>query len=265
MAKPKFDEDEEFDSKPKGKGRRDDEEDEKPKQAARKPIENEEDLDCEFGDSELERRKNPLPRIKPDKGKAVRFALLPFSKPKKAFTHYIDKKGTFRCLSTEEGEGFCCTSLTGDGQQAQLKIVALAVKYTNCDPKTGKYEGKYKTSETEWEIGFVSLSRSNYTAINKMVEDEESEGGKAETVYDYDVIMSHNEATGIGYTLNRASRSPRWKKAAAAEVEEAAQTFLDGKLLTARLGRKLTLPEWKALVAQLNGGGDDDSGDNDDL
>lgn len=266
--KPKFDEDEDFDPKSK-KSRSHDEDDDAPKgkAATRKPIENEEDLDCDFGNPELERRKDPMPRVRPDKGKAVRFALLEFVRPKNAFSHYIDKKGTYRCLSNDEGEGVCCQQLTGEAQRADLKIVALVVKYTNCDPKTGKYEGKYKTNETDWEIGHVSLSRSNYTQINRMVEDEEDANGKRETVYDFDVIMTHNEATGIGYTLTRASRSPRWKKDAeiAEAVKAAAEPFKDGKLLTSRLGRKISVPEWKALIASLNGGDGDDDDNNDDL
>ena len=257
MANKKFDEDEDFDIKPK-KGAKAEE-----APAKRPPVVNEEDLDCGWGEEALMRKKDPMPRIRPDKGKAVRFAILPFVKPKRAFNHYVDKKGTFRCLSGEDGEGVCCSS--GKAGNSNLNIVALAVKYTNCDPKTGKYEGKYKVSETDWEIGHVNLSRSNYTAISKLVEDEEEEGGKHESVYDFDVIMTHNETTGIGYTLSRASRSPRWKKDAemAATLEEASKAFEDGKALTQRLGRKQSVIEWKALLATLDNDGDDSG--NEDL
>lgn len=263
--KPKFDEDEEFDNK-KGKSSRDEDPKAKGAPAPRKPIENDEADDCGWGDSSMERKKDPLPRVRPDKGKAVRFAILPFVKPKKAFSHYIDKKGSMRCLSNEEGEGICCTGLTGDAARSDLHILAMVVKYTNPDPKTGKYEGKYKVSDTDWEVGHVNLSRSNYTAINRMVEDEEDGKGNPETVYDFDVIMTHNETTGIGYTLTRASRTPRWRKdpEIAAAVEEATEAFADGKILTSRLGRKLTTVEWKQLIATLNGEADGDD-DNDDL
>ena len=268
MAKQTFDEDEDFTPKPKGKAaaaaaHKDEDEPKSKAQPKRATIENEEDLDCGWNDESLMRKKDPMPRIRPDKGKAVRFAILPFVKPKRAFNHYLDKKGTFRCVSTEDSEGVCCTS--GKAGNANLSIVALAIKYTNCDPKTGKYDGKYKTSDTDWEIGHVSLSRSNYTAINKLTEDLEEEDGSPktpETVYDFDIIMTHNETTGIGYTVSRASRVPRWKKDAAA-VEEAAQPFQDGKLLTSRLGRKVSAIEWKAMLSGLEGEeeGADDNGE----
>lgn len=253
--KPRFDEEEEFDPRAK----KEDPKNQQPKRT----LENEEALDCDWDDDSLKRRKDPLPRIRPDKGKAVRFALLPFIKPKNAQNHYIDKKGTFRCLSTPDKEAICCTS--GQAGNPNLSIVALALKYTNCDPRSGKYEGRSKGAEIEWEIGFVNLSRSNYTQIGKLVEDEE-ESGKSESVYDFDIIMTHNETTGIGYTLSRASRSPRWVKdpEIAAAIKEAAEPFLDGKLLTAKLGRKLTENEWRAMLSTLSGE-TPDGGDGDDL
>jgi hypothetical protein len=266
--KPKFDEDEELDLKPGQKA---------PKGSAAGPagtkratLENEEDLDCDWGDTELMKKKDPMPRVRPEKGKAVRFAILPFIKPKKGFNHYIDKKGTYRCLSTEDSEGICCTS--GLAGNANLAIVALVVKYTNCDPKTGKYgldrDGR-KIVDTEWELGHVSLSRTNYTAINRMMEDEDGATGTPETVYDFDIIMTHNEATGIGYTLTRASRTPRYRKdpemVKAIEAEATEKGLLDGKLLTGRLGRKINAIEWKALLSGLTGANDDDASDNSDL
>jgi hypothetical protein len=263
--KPKFDEDEELDLKAgskAGAGQKG------TAAAGKKTLENEEELDCDWGDTELMKKKDPMPRVKPEKGKAVRFAILPFIKPKKAFNHYIDKKGTFRCLSTEENEGVCCTS--GLAGNANLAIVALVVKYTNCDPKTGKYgldkDGR-KIVETDWEVGHVNLSRTNYTAINRMMEDEDAANGNPETVYDFDIIMTHNETTGIGYTLTRASRTPRYRKdpEMVAAIEEAVQPLMDGKLLTARLGRKINAIEWKALLSGISGANDDDASDNGDL
>lgn len=261
MAKRNFDEDEDFEVKPKKNNKASGDED-MPK---RPPVENEEDLDCDWGQESLMRRKDPMPRIRPDKGKAVRFAILPFTKPKRAFNHYIDKKGTFRCLSNDDGgEAVCCSS--GKAGSPNLSIVALAVKYTNCDPKTGKYEGKYKVSETDWELGHVNLSRSNYTAISKLVEDEEREDGSHESVYDFDIIMTHNESTGIGYTLSRASRSPRWKKdqETSNAIAEASAQFSDGKALTTKLGRKQSAMDWKVLLASIDSEGED-SEDNGDL
>ena len=263
MSKPKF-EDDEFEStkdKPSTKAGA--------TTVTRKPIENEAELDCDWNDESLQRKKDPLPRVRPEKGKAVRFAILPFIKPKRAFNHYIEKKGTLRCLSTDDGEGICCTS--GQAGTSNLNIVALAVKYVNADPQTGKYDGKYKKVETEWELGHVNLSRTNNTDLQKLCEDNEDETTPSETVYDFDVIMTHNEATGIGYKLSRASRTPRWRKDSemAAAIEEAAQPFLDGKILTARLGRKLSVMEWKVVLAGLSGKDteeeDDEASSNADL
>lgn len=226
-------------------------------------VENEEELDCGWGDTELMKAKNPLPRIYPQKdGEAVRFALIQGVQPKRALTHYIEKKGTFRCLSTGEEPGLCCEKLK---ENPTLSIVALAIQYTNCSPKTGRYEGPYKSQETEYTIGYVKLSRTNYTQICKLVEDpEEEEDNTAErqpeTVFDFDMVMSHNEQTGIGYSITRASRSPRWKKdeAVMAGVAEAVEKFKDGKLLTQRLGRKQTKAEW---VAMFSDAGQEDDGE----
>ena len=48
-------------------------------------------LDVDFGDEKLANRPNQLPRCRPsEKGKAVRFALLPFIKPKSAKNHFVE-------------------------------------------------------------------------------------------------------------------------------------------------------------------------------
>jgi hypothetical protein len=218
-------------------------------------VEVSEDDDCEFGDEKLMYRGDGLDRLRPDKGAAVRFAIIPFLKPKKAVNHYIDKKGTFRCTSTDEGEGLCCKALNSDdNSKAQLHIVAVVVHYTNANSKTGKYAKE--VVDTEWDLKFVNLSRANFSDISALVQEDE-------TVDGFDIVMTHRE-NGIGYKVSRASSEARWKKKGlAAEVKEACAKFEDGTLLTKKLGKRLTPIEWKALLSTL--GGEEDEGDNSDL
>ena len=218
-------------------------------------VEVSEDDDCEFGDQKLMYRGDGLDRLRPDKGSAVRFAILPFIKPKKAVNHYIDKKGTYRCTSTEEGEGLCCKALNGDdNSKAQLHIVAVVVHYTNANSKSGKYAKE--VADTEYEIKFVNLSRANFSDISALVQEDE-------TVDGFDIVMTHRE-NGIGYKVSRASSEARWrKKGLTAEIQEACAKFEDGTLLTKKLGKRLTPIEWKALLSTL--GGEEDEGDNSDL
>ena len=87
-----------------------------------------EDLSVDFGDRELMKKTGLLERLRPEKGKAVRFAMLTdFIKARSAFTHFIDKKGTFRCLVDKlkrtkkdaggdpEAEGYCFVGLGPQG------------------------------------------------------------------------------------------------------------------------------------------------------
>jgi hypothetical protein len=258
--KKKFVEDEDEIEVPKSKKKAevDEEEDDfspasKEKKAT--TVEVSEDDDCEFGDEKLMYRGDGLDRLRPDKGAAVRFAIVPFLKPKKAINHYIDKKGTFRCTSTEEVEGLCCKTLNSDdNSKAQLHVVAVVVHYTNANSKTGKYAKE--VADTEWDLKFVNLSKTNFSDISALVQEDE-------TVDGFDIVMTHRE-NGIGYKVSRASSEARWKKKGlAAEVKEACAKYEDGTLLTKKLGKRLTAIEWKALLSTL--GGDEDEGDNSDL
>lgn len=214
-----------------------------------KPVatDEEENLDVEFGDQKLMSKSDGLNRIRPaDKDKVVRFALLPFLSPKAAKSHFVDikemnKKGTFRCAptKTEDEIPYCCQKLEQDGM---AHVVALAIHYVNADSKTGAYE---KGTPIEWEVGYVDLSRSNFRSVSGLAPEDSS-------VYDIDIVML-KKTSGIGYEFVARSLKAKWKQnpELAAEVEAAAQRFVKdgGKKLISKLGRKLNVIEWRALLS----------------
>ena len=252
MAKH-FEDEDELPKKPTKKAVMDDEEDELEGKKAAPSIVVSEDDDCEFGDAKLMRRGDGLDRVRPAKGDAVRFAIYPGIKPKKAMNHYIDKKGTYRCLTTEDSEGICCKQLG----TPNLQIVAIVVHYTNANTKTGKYASD--NHETEFEIKYVNLSRTNFADISALVQEDER-------VDDFDIVMTHRE-NGIGYKMARVSKEARWKKdkALTKAVAEAAAKFEDGALLTKKLGKRLNAIEWKQFLSTLDGAAEEEDGDNSDL
>ena len=205
-----------------------------------------ENLDVDFGDQKLMSKGDGLNRIRADKQKVVRFALLPFIKPKAGKSHFVetkDKKGTFRCVAvkSEDETPYCCLKLEQEGMQ---HVVALAVHYINADAKTGIYE---KGQPIEWEVGYVDLSRSNYRAVSNLAPEDSD-------VYSIDIVMSKKDS-GIGYEFVLRSAKAKWKQnpELAAEVEAAAQKFIKdgGKKLIGKLGRNLTIAEWKILLSGL--------------
>lgn len=211
--------------------------------------EDDENLDVDFGDQKIMAKGDGLNRIRADKNKVVRFALLPFIKPKSATSHFVEakeKKGTFRCIKpTKEGEiPFCCAKLKEEGM---LHVVSLAVLYTNAEDKTGKYSkdknGNYPP--VEWEVGYVDLSRSNYRSVSNLAPEDS-------TPYDIDLVMSKKD-NGIGYEFVLAATKAKWKlnPDMAAEIEAAAQKFINdgGKKLISKLGRTLNKIEWQALLS----------------
>jgi hypothetical protein len=212
-----------------------------------------ENMDADFGDEKLATRPNMLNRCRPsEKGKAVRFALLPFIKPKKAKNHFVElpgKKFTARCLTPLDSPdaGYCCAKLGEDGE---LHVAALVVRYLNADTKTGGYD-KGANIPIEWEVQYVDLTRSNYRQVSHLV-DELIEDQPNITVYDIDIVMQHDPDRAFGYKFTRISQKARWKlnPALVEEVKKAAEKFTkdDGKILKQRLGKKLTLAEWKALL-----------------
>ena len=204
---------------------------------------NVDDYDVSFGDEKLMSKSDGLDILRPEKGKTVRFALLTnFLSAKKAYNHYIEKKGTYHCLSKDGVQGICCQKLG----ESQPQIVALVLHYTNADPKSGRYskDASGALPPIQWEIKFVRLSRSAFRRISGLVEED----SKSE---DMDIIMSHRDS-GIGYEYNKVSVA-RWKRnpALLAEVEAAVKPFLadGGKKLLSKLGKKVSLLEFKAVIA----------------
>jgi hypothetical protein len=242
-----------------------------------------EDLAVDFGDKELMKRGDGLDRVRPEKGKAVRFALLTeFLKAQMAYTHFIDKKGTYRCLvdkirrtspkkcvscsgvvivdelhptktckcatpllGNPDATGYCCKKL---GESSEPTIVALVVHYTNADPKEGGYE---KGASIDWAIGYVQLTKANFQAISRLPEEEQA-------VHNIDVVMMHANRA-FGYEFHKKSSRPRWKAnpELMAEVKERLKPLLDGKKVGMRLGRKVSELEMKALIASLGPGAED--------
>lgn len=210
--------------------------------------------DVEFGDEDL-MKKEGLQKLLPDKGKVVRAAILDFVKPKKGHNHYIEsgeKKGTYRCLSVRDAKGnitkqaACCDKL-GD---ADMVIVALCVHYTNAPDKDGKYviikeDGKSKYKDPmEFDIKWIKLSRSGYRTLSGLPPEEM-------TVYDIDFTISWRNANGSGGLNYNFSNKARWKSSAAIveQVKEAAKPYLDGKRLTQKIGKLVSLLELKAAMS----------------
>jgi hypothetical protein len=214
-----------------------------------------EDYDVVFGDEALMSRSDGLEILRPEKGKTVRFALLTNYLPaKRVFNHYIEKKGTFHCLTSPKAmePAVCCKQL-GDSQP---QIVALALQYTNANDKTGRYDkdADGKVAPIKWEIKYIRLSRSAFRRISGLVEED----GKPT---DIDITMSHRDS-GIGYEYNRISvarwaRNPELVK----EVEAAVQPFIadGGKKLLSKLGKKVSTLQFRAVLAgaRVAGGADE--------
>lgn len=143
------------------------------------------------------------------------------------------------------------------GEDGELHVAALVVRYTNADSKTGGYE---KGAVIEWEVQYVDLTRSNYRAVSHLI-DELIEDNPTITVYDIDIVMQHDPDRAFGYQFKRIAQKARWKQnpQLVEEVRLAADKFTkdDGKILKGRLGKKLTLPEWKALLSGVAAGAEE--------
>lgn len=230
-----------------------------------------ESLDTDFDDERVYARPGQLNQVRPEKGKAVRFAFVPkeWIAPQTAKSHFVETtregkaaKLRVRCLTplgNEAEQAYCCTALEEDGD---VSVTALVVHYTNADATTGKYE-KNANGEfppVEFEIGFVRLSQFNMRQIKKLP-DEDSNPFKI------DIVMTHADGRAFGYEFNRKSNVPRWTldPQVAAAVKSAAQRFLDGKALRAKLGQKMNEIEWKALLSGKSGGNTATLGNVDEL
>ena len=199
-------------------------------------------LDVDFGDKKI-MTKEGLKRGRPEKGKAMRFAFLPVEiagKPKHAKSHFIDKKGNYRCMTKADEQEYCCRKIGEDGV---LHIVAPIVRYLNADSETGGLE---KGVEIKWELAYVDLTQSNYKKVCNLPDEDQS-------VYDIDIVMTHADRA-FGYEFNRKSPKPRWAldPQVKADVSNAAQKMFlkdGGKRLISRLGKEATLAEWKNLLS----------------
>jgi hypothetical protein len=210
------------------------------------------DDDADWGDEKIKSYSDGLDRLRPDKGSSVRFAILaktdfPSAKlMKKAYTHFIDKKGTYQCLKTEDTPGECCRKL---GEDSYLTLAALVLCYTNAN-KQGRYlpiEGTKSLPPIEWKIMYVQLGKTNYADIDGLPE----EGSK---VADIDIIMTHKNPNGKGgYKFTVGASQARWKKnpALVKEVTAAVAKFADGRKLAGKLGKKVNAAEMKLLLASL--------------
>jgi hypothetical protein len=231
-----------------------------------------ENLSTDFDDEKVYARPGQLDQVRPDKGKAVRFAFIPkeWIAPQSAKSHFVEvtrdgkvQKIRVRCLTpmgNEAEQAFCCKATEEDGE---VGVIALVVHYTNADPVTGKYDKDAKTGEyppVEFKIGFVRLSGFNMRQIKKLP-DEDS------TPFKIDIVMTHADGRAFGYEFNRKSNTPRWTldPEVAARVKTAAQRFLDGKALRSKLGQKMNEIEWKALLSGKKVGGDSTLGNVEEL
>jgi len=145
-----------------------------------------------FGDKRLKEYGDGLDRIKPDKDKKIRFALVPGVDMVAAETHFIatgDKKGLFIC----PGVG-CPRCKTED---SRLTVAALVVQYTNADTETGKLA---KEAVPAYKVGYLSLSQTVANAISDLAE----ENG---TPYDCDIAMGFD---GRRYSVTVIARTPRY-------------------------------------------------------
>ncbi len=226
------------------------------------PILDADDLDVEFGDENTVSKSDGLDKILPEKNRVARFALLTDLLPaKKAWVHYIENKGSYRCLSKRDKKGViigepavCCKKTDGnDKAKAGLIVAALALQYTNANQKDGKY---YKTQDAagqdvippiDYEVRWVKLSRSGFRRVSNLVMDDEK-------IVDFDLKMSWKDGNGVGFEYNKVALKCRFRQnpELVAEVQEAVKPFLDGVLLTKKLGKVVSLTDMAALFAGQN-------------
>jgi hypothetical protein len=224
--------------------------------------------EVEFGDENL-MAKTGLDKFAPkDKGVFFRVALLPdvlLSKKKGAepgttvpalsiWIHFVDKKGSYVCLSKRDGKGNfigepaeCCkklNNLSDKKQAAQCIIGSLAIRYTNVNPKDGKYVrlANGEAPPVEYEIGWVKLSRDGFRKVSSLVPEDGS-------IKDIDISITM-KSNGIGFEYAAPFKCRfRQNPDLVAEIKELTAQYADGVALAGRMGKKATLLEWKAMLA----------------
>jgi len=177
-----------------------------------------------------------LPAVKIEKGTVARFSFVPNFKIKKARVHYVEGTGTIQCISTKENPNQICCKKAG---QAKDRFVGLVFRYTNVDPKTGKFI--VGATAPVVEVQAVRMSRANMRDVLDAVEDGQS-------VYDIDVRMKHDEGRAFGYKFSRAGSKAAWK-AIEAEALALVEPFKGGAKLSRLLGKKLDDVQLKATLA----------------
>lgn len=227
--------------------------------------------DVDLNDDSILSALEGLEQLKPAKGQAVRFALLTkFVKMKMNFIHFIqvgDKKHAVKCHSVRKGaqvieEAICCQKLKHDeNQAAQPSFAALALRYKNADPETGKYakDASGEVPAVRFEIGWVKLSGYGFKNVKKLA-------FEGENIDDFDMVMTV-AANGKGLEYARATRGePRYMSDAAlvAEVKKATEQYVDGVALSKRLGKVVSLIDLKAMLAGKSAGAKGGSNHNTD-
>lgn len=223
-----------------------------------KPMIPTDEDDVDFGNADEARRPGELELFKvPQKGTFGRFSILIHpDKPGKAFMkrgyiHYVKGKGYARCLSKHDAKGafvgapaFCCTS----GKDGEKRYIALVVRYTSIDPKTGRFLPNHPV---EFEIQALALSRIGYSDIGMLAADDEK-------VTDLDIVATPKEdANGLKYGRISGKASYRVNAALQAAVMEAAKPFLDGREMSRKIGRTLNSMEMKLHLGITSTAGDD--------
>ena len=203
------------------------------------------DDDVSFDDeniNEAVKAADGLTMIKINKGEVARFAFVPGLKIKRARVHYIEGTGSVQCISTKEKQEVCCKK----AEQAKDRFVALVFRYTNVDPKTGKFLAN--ATGPVVEVQAVRMSRSNMRDILDSVEDGQS-------VYDVDIRMKHDESRAFGYKFSKASSTNAWRKEGGlGETETLALAKPLAEKLASRLGKKLDSIQLNALLAGTGAG-----------
>jgi len=222
------------------------------------------DEDVEFGDEREMKFGDGLDRLQmKEKGKLARFALV--SKAKAAFVHYIEKKGTYKCLSVRDKdhnvtqEAYCCQKLGAYKNAAQPAgaeriFVALVFHYENSDIKKGGLpkDASGASLPIEWSIKWVKLTRHNYRTITELEEENVK-------VTDIDMVMFLVPDRAFGYGFRRINAKAVWKQIPqlVAEVEAALKPLADGKKLANKLGRSVSALEFRTVIATLAQGAEE--------
>lgn len=231
----------------------DEDEDEAPRSSkkSKASVIDDDDEDVDFGNEDLMKNPGFLERLEvKEKGIFARFTILSEVKPKKAYSHYVEGKGSFRCFTDHSDKkapkAACCKQLGDPG----LDIVALVLHYTNANPKDGKLK---KDQPVEFSIKYIKLSRTQYAKISRLAEEDG-------TVYGIDILMFQPNS-GIGYDYTRISSKAKYlsNPELVSAVKEELDPYLDGSKLSKRLPKKIAKAELNGYLTAANKDGDDEA------